>query len=311
MADLIQAPAERIVYDGIDNPIYDQDLVVATQNAISLVLALSGADGGDFFIISGLYYVPGVPNTYTPGFFILGRKLYVCTQNFVEGSYLGPNVQPTQNEGFNDGTSRNIYQSYGSLISPTPDPTYSPQFEGNMNQYRIGNKYLGLSVISLLATQASLGNASTKNVGTTAGTVAAGDDPRMPYTAAQLAALFVMPPEVILKGDTNAYTPAGPNDPVNKNYTDTNFIKKLASGNAAVGDVPSGGKSVALAFGVTLPDTNYIVLVSVVSAGVPGNDASLHTPVIVNKTTAGCSVQLNEGVGTVQNVSLDWIVLSK
>lgn len=313
MADLIQAPAVRITYPGIDNPLYDSDIKVANQMAISMVMALSGLSLTDFAIIWGIDLVAGVPNTYTPGYFFLFGQFYYLPTGFTEGNYLQPSPVNTQNQGFDDGNSRNIYTVNLATANPVSDPTFSPQFMGTMNQYRMGNKYLANKVISLLATQAALGNAAFRNVGQTAGTVAAGDDPRMPYTASQLAALFVIPIEVILKGDANAYTPTGPNDPLNKNYGDTTYVKFLARGRTLVGDVPSGGTTIGISFGVALANTSYQIHVQIValSAGVVPADAAISSPAILEntKTTSGISVRLQEAAAGTSNIALDWYVL--
>ncbi len=315
MADLIQAPAVRITYPGIDNPMYDSDVKVANQMAISMVQALAGLGPADFAIISGLDFVAGVPNTYTPGFFYLNGQFYFQATGFTEGNFLTPNATETQNQGFNDGNSRNIYLVNLGLITPSnvgPGP-FTPAFSGNMNASRMGNKYMAAAIVSLLATQAALRGAAFLNVGQTAGTVAAGDDPRLPYTAAQLAALFVIPIEVILKGDSNPYTPVGPNDPLNKNYGDTTYVKFLAKGRTAVGDVPSGGTTIGLNFGVVLPNTSYQVHVQIVSLspGINVFDAAVSMPAIIDntKTTSGISVRLQEAAGGTQNIALDWYVL--
>lgn len=312
MADLIQAPAVRITYPGIDNPMYDSDVRVANEMALSMVAALSGLMVTDFAIISGVDFVAGVPNTYTGGFVWINGAFYFVPAGFTEGNFISPNPTPTQQQGFNDGNSRPIYTQFSSIISPVTGPGFSPVFNGNMNQYRMGNKYMAQKIVSLLATQAALKQGAFRDVGTVAGTVAAGDDPRMPYTAAQLAALFVIPIEVILKGDSNPYTPVGPNDPVNKNYTDTNFLKLLDKGRTVVGDVPSGGITVPVAFHVIMPNTAYQCHAQVVSLSNPVNpfDAAVSSPALIDfqKSTGGCSFRLQEAAGGTQNVALDWFV---
>lgn len=191
MSSVIQFPNERIVYPGVDNPLFISDIQVANQGILDGLNMITGLSLSSFAILSGLTYVPGSPNTYTPGFIFLNGQFYYVSASFNEGLYLTANVQQILPEAFNEvGVSHPIYKQYGSVTSPTGGAGYTPVFTGNMNQYRISLSYTQSQVNILNGVIAALGNSSTRNVGTTAGTVAAGDDSRFGYSTSQIDTLI-------------------------------------------------------------------------------------------------------------------------
>lgn len=204
MSSVLQFPIERIYYPGIDNPLFIQDIQVANQAATYGIAMLSGLGITDFAIISGLDYVLGTTNTYTSGFIFLNGKFYYIANSFNEGLYLKANIQPTLSEAFTDGNSRNIYNEYYAATSVTSDPTYSPQFIGNMNVYRTGNKYLRDSLQPVLSVISSLGTAATRNVGNNPGNV---PDAGTVYTQAQVNALLIQRTPSVVGVTMHIYDP--------------------------------------------------------------------------------------------------------
>ena len=186
---LFNWPFTRKSYAGIENPIYVSDTQAATEAAIQSVKALAGLNDTDFAIITGLDYTAGVPNTYTSGIYYLNGVFYYQQAVFDEGFYLTSNFTDELLESFTDGTPRYIYTVQYSTTSASPTNN-TPVFSGNMNAYRIGSKYVAAAVLALQAIANGLGNSSTLNVGTIAGTVAAGNDTRLVYTQAQFDTLF-------------------------------------------------------------------------------------------------------------------------
>jgi hypothetical protein len=217
---LFQWPFKRKHYAGLGNPRFVDDIVAANEAVIDGLKAITGLSNTDFAIISGLDYTAGSPSgTYAPGIFYLNGSFYFIGTGFSEGLYVAPNPTDTMSQPFSDGNSRNIYQLlYGqSTSSPTGA---SPVFSGDMNSYRLGLKNIKAQVLVLAALYNGLGNSAVLNVGTTPGTVAAGDDPRFGYTKAQIDSLFALQSSVILKGAGTSYTPSASTDPVNKQYAD-------------------------------------------------------------------------------------------
>lgn len=305
-------PFLRRSLPSLGNPVYSDDLLAANQLTIDGLSALTNLPNPGFAIISGMAYTPGSPGSFAPGIFWLNGIFYLMQTPFPETLFLIPNLQDINSEPFSDTNSRNTYTQYYAQTSTVATPQSTPQFSGNMNANRIGLNDLKTALISAQATIAGLGNSATRDVGIIPGTVAAGDDPRLVGPVSFFLATFAQINNVIIKGTVSgAYAPVNPGDPVNKNYTDTNFVKKLASGNTNVGDVPNGGITIPIFFPSALPDTNYAIFITVISLGTPFNDATVHTPAVFGKTTAGCQVRLQEGVGVTQNISLDWIVFSK
>jgi len=311
MSDLIQSPFLRQTYPGIDNPAFIDDILAADQGIQTMAAILSGLGPTDFAIISGLTYVPGVPNTFTPGYFYLNGVFYYIPTTVTEGQYLIPNVQGVLTKGFDDGNSRNIYNTNFAATSLTSTPTSSPQMMGNMNAYRMGLKYLGAAAVAFYALQASLGQGAYANFGSVAGTVAQGNDPRLVYNQAQLLALFAQISNVIVKGDTNAYTPQNPLDPVNKAYADATSGKRLASGSTNLGDADTGAgtiHTISLGTTITVP---YTVLFSVLSLNANAGVDIFHQVTVRNKTQTSFDTYWREVVSGVQNVTLEWIIVAQ
>lgn len=307
---LLQWPLVRKTYAGIDNPLYVDDILVANQAVLDAAKALTGLGDADFRIISGLDFIAGIPNTYTAGIFYLNGSFYFVPAGFAEGLYLTTNVQDTLPEGFDDGNSRMIYSIQFGQTTNVPAGA-SPQMVGNMNPYRVGAKYLGDTVAAFNNVVLALGGAAFLNVGQVAGTVAAGDDNRLVYTLAQLDAKYAQRVNVIEKGTGVAYTPTGPNDPVNKAYADATSGHRLASGSTFVGDAdPGGGATHTIPLGLTI-SVPYTVLFSIFSASVnPGNDL-FHSVNVRSKGTTGFDLYFREVAGVAQDVTIDWIIFAQ
>lgn len=314
MTDFAQIffPTVRKSVPALGNPAYVDDIRAANQLMIDGLSALLGLynSGTGFQIISGLVY-DSVNNVYGPGVIWLNGQFYQIAASFAAGLYLVGGTADVMNKPFSDTNQRPIYTNYVAATTSQQTSASSPVFNGSMDSYRTSITDLVADMVAVQAITSQLGDAAFLNIGTGPNTVMAGNDPRAPFTAAQLEALFALQTSVILKGAGTAYTPVATTDPVNVGYVQANFVQKLASGNVNVGDIPSGGTQVGIAFGVTLANTNYIVLITCISQGTPFDDATSHWPAIFGKTTAGCTVRLQEGVGVTQNISIDWIVLAK
>lgn len=144
MSDLIQFPFTRISYASIDNPVYSQDTVAANQEAQAAIAALAGLDSSTTFaILGGLQYTIAIsgPNYYTPGFFWFNGVIYYQNVDFDETLYLKANVTQIMPYTFSDAITRDLYQVNFSQTTASPTSA-TPQFMGNMNQYRLSNQYL-------------------------------------------------------------------------------------------------------------------------------------------------------------------------
>lgn len=148
--DDIQFPFTRKEYAGIGNPRYVSDIVAANQMVLAALTVMAGLGPTDFAIFGGMQFIPGSPNTYTAGYFYLNGVWYYQSTSFNELLYLAPNVTNIMSKPFNDSVSRFIYQvNYGQTTSSS-GPTTSPQFSGNMNQYRLDLKSMGINIQTLL-----------------------------------------------------------------------------------------------------------------------------------------------------------------
>lgn len=305
---IFQWPFKRKTYAGILNPRFVSDVQAANEAVLDGLMAVCGLNATDFYIFSGFSYAAGAPGTYTAGTFFLNGSFYISPGQLNEGQALIALPVDTLQEPFQDGTPRNIYTlNQGGIVNGITAGS-SPAFAGNMNAFRLDNKTLATLVAVINFTIASLKGGAFADIGQTPGTVAAGDDNRFGYTVAQINTLFALKSQVLLFGGANAFTPTQPNDPATKAYADTLSAKRLASGNTVIGDIPSGGISVNISFGLTLANSNYMLIPVCISLGTPFNDATAHWPAIFNKTTTGCTIRLQEGVGLSQNISIDWIV---
>lgn len=86
--------------------------------------------------------------------------------------------------------------------------------------------------------------------------------------------------------------------------------KKYTSGNYFIGDVPAPGFTYTVGFGALVPDTNYIVLLSIKSLGSDPTQDLIRSGEIRAKRTNGFDVYLSEPSGLTQNISLDYIILA-
>lgn len=179
---LLQWPFVRKYYPGILNPVFLQDIEAANQGLQDAIAVVTGMNNTDFAILSGLDYILGIQNTYTPGWIYFNGQIYYISTSFNELLYLSPTPTDTLSETFEDTIARNIYTiNYATAVNTTPGNT--PQFSGNMNVYRIGLKYFQ-NVIALLQTKtANLGTAGNADLGTGAGQVLTADQT---YTQAQV-----------------------------------------------------------------------------------------------------------------------------
>jgi hypothetical protein len=222
-----QWPFKRKEYAGLDNPRFVSDIVAANEAVIDAMKAITGLGNTDFAIITGLDFTAGSPNgVYSAGIFYLNGLFYYQGSAFSEGLYLAANPTDTMPQPFGDSISRMTYTLLSGISTSNPTGA-TPIFSSDMNAYRIGLKSAKNSILAIQATLATLGNAAFRNVGTVAGTVAAGDDSRFGYTQTQIDTLFAKKVDVIMKGAGTAYTPTAPTDPVNKAYVDASTSAKL------------------------------------------------------------------------------------
>lgn len=309
---LFPFPFFRKSLPSLGNPVYISDILASNQLTIDGLSAILNLPSLGFAIISGFTYDPGPPEGYGPGIYWLNGFFYNQQNTFVGGQYLAPNLVDVLPKPFSDTNTHNIYTEYLSQATSSPAGA-TPLFTGNMDQYRIGLQDLKTNLLAAEATIASLGNAAFANIGTLAGNVASATDPRLIGNLAFFDARYAQRINVIEKGTVSgAYVPANPGDPTNKAYVDAISGRRLASGRTNVGEIPTGEITVNISFGVTLADTNYKVMCTLVSLGTPHNDATVFTPAMIDssKSQTQVSFQLGEGVGIAQNVALDWIVFA-
>jgi hypothetical protein len=314
---LFNFPFFRKSYPSLGNPAFVDDIVAANQLALDGLANLAGLP--TFCIISGLQYNAG---TYSFGVILLNGQFYLLPAGvtLTEGLYLAPAPQDTNPKPFSDTNARNTYTL--NLCAPTSDPTgggagATPAFTGNMNNYRYDLNTIKQALIVAQNTIGQLGNAAFRNIGTVTGTVAAGDDQRFGYTIAQANALFAPLSEVLLRGNpggnNNGFVPSDNYDPATKSYVDSSNPKILArsSGPTVIGDIPSGGVSTTVSFGLTLPSTSYMPVLIIYSNGNAQNDTSTSQTIITSlKLRTGFTIRWQEWFGTTQNISFDWFVLS-
>lgn len=180
-------PTLRKYYPGIDNPLFLGDITTADSGILSALSALSGAVSGDFFIISGLEYTLGTPNTYTPGIVYFNDDFFYCPTLFNEGLYLATTYVDVLLETFDDTVARDIYINQVATATSTSAGS-TPAFTGNMNQYRLNNKYLQQKIVSILSITGALGTTAFTDLGTGTGQVLTADQT---YTQAQVNSLLL------------------------------------------------------------------------------------------------------------------------
>lgn len=218
---IFQWPFKRKQYAGLGNPRFVGDIVAANEAVLDAAIAIAGLRPADFAIISGFDYTPGSPGTYGPGILYQGQSFFYMPTIFTEGLYIIPSPQDIESHPFSDGNSRLIY-TLQSAATSTTNTSYSPQFNGDMNNYRLSLRDLNASILVLKALYNNLGNSATRNIGVSPGTVAAGDDPRFGYTQAQIDNLFALKAQVLLLTTPGGFTftPSTDYQPATKKYVD-------------------------------------------------------------------------------------------
>lgn len=301
----------RNSFPGVDNPRYVDDIVAANDLVNTMAMAICGLGPNDFAILQGLVLDP-VANTFSPGYFYLNGQVYYQADPFAAGLALIPNITFALQKGFPDGNPRFIYSLLGSQATNFGDGT-TPPFNQSMTGYRMGNTYLMNSVLNIFARIGQLGGAANLNVGTTPGSVAAGDDSRFGYSRADIDNLFAKKALVLLTDHSSPqFTPTQPQDPATKAYVDSlGSAQKLAGGHVQVGDIGGGGLTITISLGVTLNNTSYIPILTTTSGKVsnPYDD----TPVgfaTKNKTIISFDVVMFENRGVTENIGIDWICLA-
>lgn len=202
---IFQWPFKRKTYSGLENPRFVSDILAANENALDGLAALAGLGATDFAIISGLAFIAGVPNSYTPGVIFLNGNFYYITTAFNENLYLQANMIDTLSEAFTDGNNRFIYTLQQATAVNTA-PGNSPQFVGNMNSYRINNAFIAARVNALLGITNNLGTAAFANIGNAAGNV---PDASTLYTQAQVNALLLLKAPSVVGSIFEIYDPSG------------------------------------------------------------------------------------------------------
>lgn len=308
MENLIPWPAQRITYPGIDNPMYDQDIEALSGMLLQAVQASLGIAAADFFIVSACDY-NAATNQYASGIVFMNGSFYSVTGPFPAGSYLTPSTADALTVAFDDGNNRSIYGQQVGVIAQVAAPGGSPQFAGPMNQYRIGNKYLQGSIVSLLATQAALGAAAFLPVGP--GGVASYTDPRLVGDANFFANTYALRNLVILKGANTAYIPAGGFDPVNKVYVDSNFVNILAHGYVDIGAPDlTGGTAHTISLGVTLPTNLYKPVFSTESLAANPAFDTFYQVNYKNRQTSSFDLYFRGAqISTQEHIAINWFVI--
>jgi microcystin-dependent protein len=163
MSSILQFPSQRLVYGSIvgGEPLFVSDALIAEQTANDAIKAIGGIqDGTDtFFILQGLDYNQSA-NTYGTGIIYFNGAFYYSANTLSEGNRLIP-ASPTQsfNQLFADGTVRPTYQTFTAVATTNPTGS-TPVFTGNMNAYRIGNKFLQAQIVALQSLTSTLGSAA-------------------------------------------------------------------------------------------------------------------------------------------------------
>ncbi len=180
-------PTVRKYYPGIDNPLFLGDITTADNSVIDALKSVTGLVSGDFAIVSGLDYVLGTPNTYTPGIIYWNGDFFYSDTDLTEGLYLTTSYVDVLLETFNDATARNIYINQVATSTSTSTGN-TPLFTGDMDAYRINNKFMRLQIANILAITSTLGTAAFADLGTGIGEILTADQT---YTQAQVNALLL------------------------------------------------------------------------------------------------------------------------
>lgn len=304
---LLQWPFKRISRPGLGNPAFVDDILAANQSVLDGLGYLFS--NTPFAILYGLIYTQGAPGSYSTGIVWINGQFGYVTGSHQEGLYLNVVTQDTLPKTYSDTNQYNTYTLLQVTASNAPQPGSSPQLIGSMDQWRMDFSTLKQAALSAAEMLSELGNSALLDVGITANTVAAGNDPRLVGNTAYFDGRFAQRTAVIEKGTATAYVPAEPNDPVNKAYADQ-FVKILAKGYKVIGDADvAGGTSITIAMGVTLPDTNYAVIWSLESYAVNPAVDTFYQLTIRNKTDTSFDVRFREAQTGIQNVNLAWYII--
>jgi hypothetical protein len=126
-----------------------------------------------------------------------------------------------------------------------------------------------------------------------------------------LPIVYVTPSQVLLKGGTTSFTPTISTDPATKAYVDASVVSNiLAKGTYPIGDISSGAPNVKTVTFSTLPNTNYMVVGTMVSTDITKYSSTIGW-CIQSKTTSSFDIQISEFAGTVQALSFEWYIISK
>lgn len=133
---VLNFPNKRLEYAGagIDNPMFVSDVVNATESVLAAMKSLLGLGDTDFAIISGFTFSG---SAYSAGIIYLNGIFYLTTAPLAVNKYLIPNVTNEHLKIFSDSNTRYIYSIYYAATSNTPVTGSTPQFKGDMNQYRM------------------------------------------------------------------------------------------------------------------------------------------------------------------------------
>jgi hypothetical protein len=185
MNTTINFPNVRLETAGTGNPIFVTDIMNACESALSVMESLLGLPSNGFAIITGFVYGGGA---YTGGLVYMNGVFYWCTAGLTENKYLMPDNVDDFVKIYQDANTHATYKLFYAVESNTPVGGM-PQFVGNMNAYRLNLTVLKGAIAAAIVTAEAytdseitalnLGNSSTLDVGTTTGTVCAGDDGRL------------------------------------------------------------------------------------------------------------------------------------
>lgn len=293
---LLQWPFVRKTYAGIENPVFVDDTKAANQGLMDAIAVVTGMNNTDFAILSGLEYVLGVQNTYNAGWFYFNGQIYYISAPFNELLYLQANPTDTLSEEFSDTVSRDIYTINFATSSNTALGN-TPQFSGNMNQYRVGLKYFQAAIAAAQTTIASLGTAAF-----------------LPSTTFALETDFAaLVANVLQLNNVGVYTPTSQYNPATKGYVDgaVGIVTVKIKGNHSIGTLTTD-TLVTISLGVTLASANYTVIVQLISQ-TPTTPASEDNDIILavrNKTTTSFDVWAGPPVTIAgpNNVGFDWLL---
>ena len=140
MSSIVPFINKRLTYPGVAGPLFDSDIQNITENLIESLLMLADIPNPGFAILGGLNYTaPGGVDTYSDGYIIYNGQPYYVVGFDSSGIswWLLPTSTYTFSKNHSDSVARNTYQ-YFACNKTTVDPSNgTPQFVGDMNQYRI------------------------------------------------------------------------------------------------------------------------------------------------------------------------------